>query len=99
MADPYNDLLLSSISITEIAVKTAIGKLETTSDTIAQIVHDLQLIEIAYEPRHANKLFGLPLHHHDPFDRMLIATALLERCPILSSDIGFKKYKGLQVIW
>ncbi len=94
-----NDLLLSSISITEIAIKASIGKLNANLDKVTQLIQDLQLTLINYEPRHANRLFGLPLHHRDPFDRMLIATALQEQCSIISSDREFRKYKGLKVIW
>jgi PIN domain nuclease of toxin-antitoxin system len=43
-------------------------------------------------------MFELPLHHRDPFDRMLIATALSEGVPIISQDGEFKSYRGLKVI-
>jgi len=43
-------------------------------------------------------MFELPLHHRDPFDRMLIATALFEGVPIISQDSEFKTYRGLRVI-
>jgi len=99
VADPDNDLLISSVSLTEIAIKANIGKLRATADTISKIASDLQLTMINYEPRHANRLFDLPLHHRDPFDRMLIATALLEQYPLISSDAAFQKYDGLRVIW
>jgi PIN domain nuclease of toxin-antitoxin system len=69
--DEDSDLLLSSVSITEIAIKTSIKKLEiTTSDTL-KAIQDLRLILIPFEPRHAMLMFDLPLHHRDPFDRML----------------------------
>lgn len=99
VADPDNDLLISSVSLTEIAIKANIGKLRATADMISKIASDLQLTLINYEPRHANRLFDLPLHHRDPFDRMLIATALLEQYPLISSDAAFQKYDGLRVIW
>lgn len=44
-------------------------------------------------------MFDLPLHHRDPFDRMLIATALSEDVPIVSLDSEFKAYWGLKVIF
>jgi PIN domain nuclease of toxin-antitoxin system len=43
-------------------------------------------------------MFDLPLHHRDPFDRMLIATALSEAVPIITADVEFKGYRGLKVI-
>jgi PIN domain nuclease of toxin-antitoxin system len=39
------------------------------------------------------------MHHRDPFDRMIIATALVEGVPSISGDRQFARYKGLQVIW
>ena len=47
----------------------------------------------------ARGFLGLPRHHRDPFDRMLIATALAEEIPLIGSDRLFKRYKGLKVIW
>jgi PIN domain nuclease of toxin-antitoxin system len=41
----------------------------------------------------------LPLHHRDPFDRMLIATAMVEGIPLVGSERKFKSYKGLKIIW
>ena len=49
--------------------------------------------------KHSFKLFGLPAHHNDPFDRMLIATALAEDISIAARDREFRKYKGLRAIW
>jgi PIN domain nuclease of toxin-antitoxin system len=39
------------------------------------------------------------LHHRDPFDRMLIATALAENIPIVAAERSFKRYRALKVIW
>jgi PIN domain nuclease of toxin-antitoxin system len=44
------------------------------------------------------KVFDLPLHHHDPFDRLLIAQALIEGMVILTSDAAFRKY-SVDVLW
>jgi PIN domain nuclease of toxin-antitoxin system len=48
---------------------------------------------------HADRLFELPPHHKDPFDRMIIATALSDDLMVISRDAQFRKYKGLKVIW
>ena len=96
--DEANDLLISAISIAEIAIKAAINKLEINAPDTLKAVDDLCLIMIPFEPRHAIRMFDLPLHHRDPFDRMLIATALSEDIPILSGDTAFKRYRGLRVI-
>ena len=64
-----------------------------------QAIRDLRLEVIPFGPDHALRMYGLPPHHRDPFDRMLIATALAEEIPLIGSDRLFKRYKGLKVIW
>ena len=61
-------------------------------------ITDMRLTVLPYTTVHAMQMFDLPLHHGDPFDRMLIATALTEDLPILSADAFFREYKGLRVI-
>lgn len=94
-----NQLLLSAVSITEIAVKASINKLAITAGDASKAAEDLRLTLIPFEPHHAMRMFELPLHHRDPFDRMLIATALSESVPIISQDSEFKGYRGLKLIW
>jgi PIN domain nuclease of toxin-antitoxin system len=91
--------LISAVSITEIAMKHEAGKLKMGAAETRQAIRDLRLQVIPFSPEHALRLYGLPPHHHDPFDRMLIATALAEDIPLIGSDRQFKKYKELKVIW
>ncbi|MBV9267744.1 MAG: hypothetical protein JO061_16365 [Acidobacteriaceae bacterium] len=60
---------------------------------------DLHLTIVPLTAFHAYRTFGLPRHHNDPFDRLLIATALKEDVPRVATDREFKKYRGLRVIW
>lgn len=94
-----NERLLSAVSITEIAIKVNAGRLRMTGEDVVSGASDLRLTVLPYEARHARRLFALPLHHADPFDRMLIATALAEDIPIISGDRAFKQYQGVRVIW
>ena len=96
--DEDNDLLLSAVSIVEIATKASINKLAINASATSKAAEDLRLILIPFEARYAVRLFDLPLHHRDPFDRMLIATALSEDVPIISADREFKNYRGLRII-
>jgi PIN domain nuclease of toxin-antitoxin system len=96
--DENSDLLFSAVSITEIAIKASIKKLGVTASDLSKAVDDLRLILIPFEPRHAMRMFDLPLHHRDPFDRMLIATALSEAVPIITENVEFKAYRGVKVI-
>lgn len=98
LEDEDNDLILSAVSIAEIAVKANIGKLPVTATDTSKLIADLRLTLLPFEPRHALRLFDLPLHHRDPFDRMLIATALAEGIPILTRDSEFGAYRGLKLI-
>jgi len=94
-----NVLELSAISLSEIAIKTALGKLILSADVARQAVADLNIRILPYTANHAFQLFDLPLHHADPFDRQIIAQALSEKIPILTSDEKFSLYKGLRLIW
>jgi len=45
------------------------------------------------------RLFDLPLHHTDPFDRQIVAQALAEDIPVVTADEAFRRYSGIKVIW
>jgi len=94
-----NVLELSTISISEIAIKTALGKLKLSATLARQAVEDLDIRILPYTADHAFYLFELPLHHGDPFDRQIIAQAMCEKIPIMSSDEKFSLYKGIRLIW
>ena len=96
--DEDSELLLSAVSITELAVKASISNLAITAPDLSKAAEDLRLTLIPFEARHAIRMFGLSLHHRDPFDRMLVATALSEGVPMITSDEQLKRYRGLKVI-
>jgi PIN domain nuclease of toxin-antitoxin system len=91
--------MVSPISFSEIAIKSNKGLTPLTRAHIEQLIFDLDLTILPVIAEHSLKLFGLPAHHRDPFDRMLIATALAEDVAIVACDREFRKYKGLRVIW
>ena len=94
-----NVLELSAVSLSEIAIKTALGKLRISAAVARQAVEDMDIRILPYTADHAFQLFELPLHHSDPFDRQIIAQALCEHIPIVTSDEKFSLYKGLKLIW
>jgi PIN domain nuclease of toxin-antitoxin system len=94
-----NILELSAISITEIAIKAALGKLKLSPDTIRQSIRDLDVRIMSYTIEHALRLLEVPLRHRDPFDRQIIAQALSEKIAVVTPDDKFKLYTGLKIIW
>jgi PIN domain nuclease of toxin-antitoxin system len=90
---------LSTISLVEIAVKSALGKLRLSAEDARKAVEDLGIRILPYTSEHAFHLFELPLHQRDPFDRQIIAQALAEKIPVATPDPKFGLYKGLKVIW
>ena len=90
---------VSVVSLTEIAIKQIRGKLKFgKADAIAGIA-DLRARVLPYAEEHALRLFDLPTHHADPFDRQIIAQALVENVAVVTPDESFKLYEGLKVIW
>jgi len=90
---------VSVVSLTEIAVKQTRGKLTFGKANAITGVADLRLRVLPYSEEHAFRLFDLPAHHADPFDRQIIAQALVEHVPVVTPDESFSLYKGLRVIW
>ena len=90
---------LSSISLTEIAVKATLGKLGFSEESARQAILDMDVRILPFTAEHAFRLFALPVHHRDPFDRQIIAQALSENIPVVSPDKRFGSYKELSVIW
>jgi PIN domain nuclease of toxin-antitoxin system len=94
-----NILELSTVSLAEIAIKSSLGKLRLSAATARQAIEDLDIRILPYTAKHAFQLFALPLHHRDPFDRQIIAQALSEEIPVVTSDDKFALYEGLRVVW
>jgi PIN domain nuclease of toxin-antitoxin system len=95
MSDPGNELLLSVAIIWEIAIKVSLGKLrllESFGAYMQRVIHENNIMNLPLSLDHANMLITLPFHHRDPFDRLLIAQAIVENLPILSADNRFDKY-------
>ncbi len=93
--DRGNELLLSAASSWEIAVKAALGKLvlpEPPATFVPSRMERTGVSGLAVEHVHALRVASLPPLHRDPFDRLLIAQALVERVPMLSLDPQIARY-------
>lgn len=97
LRDAGNRVDVSIVSLWEITIKVSIGKLSfpmPAHDTAVRLGFTLLPIELA----HLVRLADLPMHHRDPFDRMLAAQALAEGVPIVTGDPRIGAY-GPQVVW
>ena len=95
LATPENEVYLSVVSAWELAIKEARGKLGFARPfevIVPEMIAATEARELAIERRHALRVARLPLHHHDPFDRMLIAQAQVEGLTILTADPQFRRY-------
>jgi PIN domain nuclease of toxin-antitoxin system len=85
IADPANEVLVSAASIWEIAIKNALGKIKV-SGRLADVAAANGFRSLPIEASHAERAAGLPPHHRDPFDRMLVAQAFDEGCTLVTHD-------------
>lgn len=97
LADPANDVLVSTASIWEIAIKRALGKL-TVPDDLPDEIEAAGFGWLGISAEHAWQVRDLPAYHRDPFDRLLVAQALVEHVPIVSADPHFAPY-GVDACW
>jgi PIN domain nuclease of toxin-antitoxin system len=89
--------IVSAVTVWEAAIKRGLGKLEAPPDLLAQLEGaGVQLLPIT--PRHADRVASLPLHHRDPFDRLLVAQAAIEGLPLVSDDQSLRRYE-IEVVW
>lgn len=101
LSDSTNDFFLSVASVWELQIKIQLGKFEF-KDTLENIVAEQCRINglkiLPVELSHALAIGNLPKHHKDPFDRLLIAQAIVEKMTLVSSDKQFSSYE-VNVLW
>lgn len=99
--DPSADVLVSVVSLWEIAIKISIGKLDLEKPFGELIPNEMVKNRFQLWPIDLASLSAvstLPLHHRDPFDRLLIAQAIVDDIPIVTRDSAFSDYP-VQIIW
>lgn len=95
--DASNRVLLSAAVVWEVAIKRSLGKLRAPADLTATLLGaGVQPLPITLE--HATAVEALPWHHRDPFDRMLVAQALVEGATIVSQDNRLQHYE-VPIVW
>lgn len=90
------EVFVSAASAWEIAIKTALGRLRPTR-TVEEAVRENGFAELPITFRHAALVTSLPPHHQDPFDRLLVAQAEVEKLTLVTRDHAFEPY-GIRVV-
>lgn len=95
MMTQATEVSVSAVSVWEIAIKRALGKIEVDASTFAEAVRESGFKSLPITDQHAAAVQGLPLHHADPFDRLLIAQAITEPLRLLTADAQLEPYSEL----
>ena len=95
-----NKVYVSIASLWEIAIKKSIGKLEFehSIEKIAELCHEKDILILQIQPKYFDKIIELPNIHNDPFDRLIIAQAIIENLVIITKDKIIPKY-SVKTIW
>ena len=96
-----NSLFLSAASLWEICIKKSLGKISLKDGWLQTIQKEMEFNTIQWLPiemRHCAEVAELPFYHRDPFDRMLIAQAIVEEMTLLSRDSRLSDY-AIELIW
>ncbi len=95
--DVNHAIFVSAVTSVKIAIKSVLGKLEAPEDLEEEIgLRGFSHLPLHY--RHGETLRSLPMHHQDPFDRMLIAQAMKEGLTIITHDQKFEAYP-VNILW
>lgn len=89
--------VVSAVTIWEVAIKRRLGKLDAPDDLLPQL-EGAGVELLAVSARHADLVASLPPHHRDPFDRLLVAQAMLESIGLVSEDKELRRY-DVEIVW
>lgn len=100
--DGDNDIFISKATFWEIAIKQTIGKLDDITMSIIELAghcadNRITILPLKFE--YIEKTKQLPLIHRDPFDRIIMATAIEEKYTLITRDSNIMKYDGLKCLW
>jgi PIN domain nuclease of toxin-antitoxin system len=101
IGDPANEILVSTASAWEIAIKAERGRLELPAPAeryVPYLVERYGFDVLPISLAHALRAGSLPPHHRDPFDRLLIAQAQIEGLSVVTPDVDFARY-AVAVLW
>ena len=96
LRDSANELLLSAVTAWEVAIKSSLGRLDlpgAPSEVVSSWIVRSGVTPLPILHAHALRVAELPLHHRDPFDRLLVVQAQSEGVPIMTADKSFDSYE------
>lgn len=93
-----DETYVSSASIWEIAIKSRLGKLVADPRELAAAIEPSGFVELPVRATHAAGVGQLALHHHDPFDRLLVAQSIAEPLKVVTADAVLAKCSELVVV-
>jgi PIN domain nuclease of toxin-antitoxin system len=96
IGDGANEILVSAVSVAEIEIKKALGKVNVPRELLT-LLDEAGFVTLPLAAAHAQQLRELPPHHGDPFDRMLVAQAMVERLPLATADARLGSY-GVEIL-
>jgi PIN domain nuclease of toxin-antitoxin system len=90
-------IVVSAVVLWEVAIKRLLGKLDAPTDLFDRLIQaGVDLLPIS--PGHADRVGTLPMHHRDPFDRLLVAQADCDGLALVTADGELRRY-GVEVVW
>lgn len=98
LIEAADEVHVSAASIWEVAIKARLGKIVADPAELAAAITESGFLELPVSAAHAAGVAGLPLHHHDPFDRLLLAQALAEPLRLLTADAVLAAYSDLVLL-
>ncbi len=101
--DSANEIFVSVATAWEVAIKASLGKLAVDAPSVAEFFRQqMEVNGFAYlpiEPLHVFRVGGLPFHHRDPFDRLLIAQSVEERMHLVTREVALFSMYGVSIVW
>ncbi|MGH9530141.1 MAG: type II toxin-antitoxin system VapC family toxin [Terriglobales bacterium] len=101
LSSATEEVYLSAVSSLEIAIKARLGKFQlpdVPGRYVPRRLAEQAIRALSVTQEHSLKVYDLPMHHRDPFDRLIVAQAIIEKMTILTSDQTFGKYP-VNVVW
>ncbi len=90
-------VVVSAVSVWEVAIKRGLGKLDAPGDLLPRLERaGVDLLPV--NARHADRVATLPRHHRDPFDRLLVTQAISEQMALFSADEALRGYE-IDIVW